>query len=50
MALQTRDIEAALTIRDHFAGQGDYEQSAWWHAQATKWEDEDWAHDRRNNN
>lgn len=49
-ALHTRDIEEAYIIRDEFAKMGDEEQAEWWHTQAMKWDNEDWAHDRNKNN
>jgi hypothetical protein len=48
--LKTRDVEAAFQIRDEFARMGDEEQAEWWDAQARRWENEDWAHDRNNDN
>ena len=44
--LETRDIEGAYLLAYGFNEVGDDEHAEYWRLLATKWSNEDWAHDR----
>mgnify|MGYP003375023953 CR=1 FL=1 len=48
--LNNRDVEGAYSVAEALAELGDEEQGEIFYNLARRWENEDWAHDRNNNN
>lgn len=48
--LQTRDVEGAYELAKLLKTMGDDEEADMFVRMANRWEEEDWAHDRANNN